>query len=63
MVIACLCVILLTVEAIQIYAAVRAGITSFERGVNGGQPDGPDTSPPPAPTETGCPFGEGECGG
>lgn len=52
-ILACLCVIGLTVEVLIIQARIANTIDQIEQGSDSG----------PTPTNTGCPFGAGQCGG
>jgi hypothetical protein len=60
-VVACLCVIVLTAQVFAFEHRVAAIVNQFERGTQ--QPLFEIPTPAPLPTATGCPFGPGQCGG
>lgn len=52
-ILACLCVIVLTAEVLILEAKIANTISQI----------GQTVDPGPVPSETGCPFGPGQCGG
>lgn len=55
-IIACVCVVVMTVQVLYVEAKVGRAVQQIDRTFNGGDPQ-------PAATTTGCPFGPDACGG